>query len=192
MKKTTTATVALLVLTACGRLSKTQAHDLIQMTYGNGDTVSCSWDNPPMRLSSKNPSGFREEDVGGTDFWFGAVTSDEQRKCIDALAAAGLMRETAKGGPPFKYELVGAAVVKEVKYGMEAPALRFPCGKRGLEVTSITTSGNTATVRYTRSITRDAALSRVLAACSIDESPSGVTETMTLTRDDDGKWSAPP
>ena len=192
MKKTMMATVGLLMLTACGRLSKTQAHDLIQRSYGNDDTVSCSWENPPMRLSTKDPSGFRESDVGGTDFWFGAGASDEQRKCIDALAAAGLMRETAKGGPPFKYELAGAVVVNEVKYGIAAPALRFPCGKRGLEVTSITTNGNTATVRYTRPITRDAALSRVLTACSIEESPSAATETMTLTRDDDGKWSAPP
>ncbi len=181
-------TVATLTV-GCGRLSKSTAHDLIQSTYGNDASVYCSWDNPPMRLSTKNPSTFREQEIGGTDFWFGAVSSDEQRKCIDALSTAGLMREKAKGGPPFKYELTGAAIVKDMKYGIEGVALQFPCGKRGLEIESITTNGNKATVRYTRPITRNAALTRMLATCSIDDVPKVVTETMTLNRDDDGKWS---
>ncbi len=69
--------------------------------------------------------------------------------------------------------------------------VRFPCGKKQLgEVTSVSTEGKKATAKYTRTITRDDALTKKLSDCAIDGPKAGTEDqSRGFIKDDDGNWS---
>ena len=69
--------------------------------------------------------------------------------------------------------------------------LEFTCGTTTyIGITSITTEGNKATVKYEREAQLDDALLSAVSACIIVKTEAGKQErSRTFVRDDSGKWS---
>lgn len=173
---------ALLLLAACGKLSKSDAHDIIQSTYyDKDDNAYCSWD--PEDRHKNDPT----KDPKVLEF-----VSNESEACVAELAAAGVLKEKSpphawiSGGKVYSYTLVGSA------YYAKNGTLQVPCGKKKLgEVSSVSTDGKKATVKYSRTFTVDTSLLAKLDDCTFRDKPKPgeSTETMLFRRDDDGKWA---
>ncbi len=173
---------ALLLLAACGKLSKSDAHDIIQSTYyDKDDNAYCSW--LPEDRHKNDPT----KDAKVLEF-----VSTDSEACVTELAAAGVLKAKAPpqpwygGGKVYSYALVGSA------YYAKDGTLQVPCGKKKLgDVSSVSTEGNKATVKYARTFTVDTALLGKLEDCTFTDKPKPgeSDETMKFRRDDDGKWA---
>ncbi len=177
--------IALLLLSACGKLSKDDARAMMQAKfYDKEDNIYCVWAGGVVH---------DEGGSGATKRFSFMSPSDAEKSCIKELTSAAILRQsdcvkTYYGVPTCDVE--GYTLGRGVDF-TRTNAIQFVCGKKKLgDVVSIITEGKKATVKYSRTITRDDALSAKLTDCTLDGQKAGSEEqTREFRKDDDGAWA---
>ena len=112
---------------------------------------------------------------------------DQTKGCYRQLLAAGYLSE----GQCIGDYCSNVTVVPTDRSRVENGRLKFTCGSVSLVgVSGITTTGNTATLRYDRDVTQDPAVMGALTSCQMSVAEAGrATRERSARRDDAGHWS---
>lgn len=164
-----------IVATACSKdLSKDKAKELLAKRYRERPALYCGLKN-----------GVIEEKPGV----FSAGLNDDvcisQLQKVGAVISVGCVAEyTAGGCKAYGFKLGPTAFVERRN------ELWTECGRRTFgDVTSITTEGKKATVKFTRSYELDDTSSK-LSACIIKPLQAGESEgSSVFVQDDSGNWT---
>lgn len=155
----------------CGQLTEAEARRLVLAQSDFTDGVSCQ-----IRVLPHTTGVFQ---IGHFD--------DQTKGCYRQLLAAGYVGE----GECIDDFCGNRVVVPTEKSRVDNGRLKFDCGTVSLVgVSGITTTGNTATLRYDRDVTHDPAVMSALTSCRIDVAQAGrATRERSARRDDAGNWS---
>ena len=182
MKRGVVLAVVLLAAAGCGKLTKDDAKAMMQAKfYDKDDNVYCTWTG-----SQVSPKG-----ASGTKKLYAFFNADENASCIDELDVAGIIKKGACTDKRSDGSCFERAFDLGPNVDIHGIHIRFACGKKKLDdVTSISTADKKATVKYTRTITRDDALAKKVSDCALDGPKSGSEDqSLGFLKDDDGKWS---
>lgn len=163
-----------LVATACSKdLSKDKAKEILSKQHETHPVAYCGLKNSLL-----------EEKPG----IFSASLNDDacvtQLKEIGALTSVGCIKNYSSGGcMTYGFKLGPKTLVEHGTW--------IECGKRTFgDVTSVTTEGKKATVKFTHVFTLDDTRWK-LSACILQPHETGETEASAVfLRDDSGNWTA--
>ena len=163
-----------------GNLTKENAHKLIEASYSDTN-------DPSMNCAVGDIDNARSSSL-----MFGTYDELHQR-CIAQLEKAEILIP----GECLDRGCSGGCCKRAVKPGSKARAtekglVTFACGKFNvLGVSSVTTQGNKATVKFSREFVADVAVLGPVGDCRLQIPDKGRAEkTWEFTRDDDGNWRA--
>lgn len=168
------AIVLWLGLAGCGKLSKSEAEEQIKKEYfDNDDALLCTW----LGAGSVTAGGLGKATVLDTLDDQACVHGLEAERALVVVETDSRLSTTSfRPGPNGRF----------IRGSFE-----FKCGTRSFkEITSITTEGSKATVKFIRTAHVDASTMQRVATCKLSDPPvdGDAERTVVFTKDDSGTW----
>jgi hypothetical protein len=166
----------------CGNLSKGKAREILQKQhYDNDNEVNCTWKEPVSQEGS------------GAAKHYTVTTPSDNLRLLDWMKALDSLGVIKSAECVDKWRGVCTKAMFELgpKGSVDGVRMSFPCGTKSLgEVTSVTTEGKTATVRYWRTVKLNPTTIGRLSDLALDVPKEGEEElTRKFVKDDDGDWT---